>query len=908
MSKWGTSPATSLVELCFDGLLLLCFIIQAFLLGCLFAYDHLPLPANWLNQNITRQLPPGFSIEAQSYGLTLDGTLRLRNLELHLEGIEGAVFQADDAHAVFGLQWNLRQAFYFRECILLNGLLFLPAVYSPDGNDRAVLEKIALRLLPIENGLSLKSFAAQHEDIRLRGGIDWSRAGKTATTTSIRERADTLFKQLAVLLKQREKIAGLDRPTLFFKIDARVGLPIQIETSVSSRSYLNPAFKATNLRLDARMELEGQSLSSPSSITLRADTFELPGYQAQASGIRAQLDRQNWADLLNGEWPTMEVVADSLEIADLKLQTSQIQLSPQDYPDLAFSGLTSGPQGAAEFAGALNLETKAAQVRAAGNLDLRTLAPEKIMARLPRLASKSPPYYNLRVNFAEDFTLYTADLRVRVDAVEVDGISFDRIRLIGNYRDGIYSIKQCELRRGWQWLDLGFHLDTENQDYSLTLKGFAKPDDYNAILPRWWAGIFRDFDFSTIENGLGDFVIYGNIGERASGFFFGHAAAQNVRYKGVQMDTGELFVRGHGPYAEVHRLQVRSGEGFVRGDLRFASRLDEVRGPMSVRLDLDAKLPLGDMKKFFDQDIARILDDFETKALPRIQLRGAIFNNDYPEFAGLSWIDLTANCPAPLVYKGLPLESLGFELRGRPNITFLREINLGYAGGKARAEADILSGGETPAETRFRLSLKNADPELAIARIQSLKDPANQAVTEERTLEAGRLDLELHAQAPVNALTGMRGRGTFQLQDDALYAIQLFGPLSKLLQDTRLGFTSFALDEMQGTFTLKNKAIRFDPIKVNGSRSRIEARGNMELENNALAMRVSVFLFGNAGNPDSTLRQISDFISRPIPNILEFELSGTPENQTWRSLYDPRNLLPDYKNFLPDYRDFIPRF
>lgn len=907
MSKWGRSPAISLIELCFDGLLLLCFILQAFLLGCLFAYGHLPLPAYWLNQNISRQLPPGLSIKAQSYALTLDGTLRLRNLELHLEDIEGAVFLADDADAVFGLQWNLRQAFYLRECILLNGLLFIPAVYSPDGSDRAVLEKIALRLLPVEDGLSLKSFAAQHEDIRLRGGVDWSRAGKTATT-SIRERADTLFKQLAGLLKQREKIAGLDRPTLFFKIDARDDLPIQIETSVSTRSYQHPAFKATNLRLDARLELEGHSLSNPSSISLRADAIELPDYRTQASGIRARLEHQDWAVLIDGKWPAMKVVADSLEIADLKLQTSQIQLRSQAHPDLAFSGLTSGSVGAAEFSGSLNLESKAAQVRAAGNLDLRTLAPEKILAHLPRFASKSPPYYNLSVNFAEDFTLHTADLRVRVDGLEVDDISFDHIRLLGNYRDGIYSIKQCGLRRGWQWLDLGFHLDTESQDYALTLKGFAKPDDYNAILPRWWRGIFRDFDFSTIENGLGDFVIYGSIGKKASGFFFGHAAAKNVRYKGVQMDAGELFVRGHGPYAEVHRLQVRSGVGFVQGDLRFASRLDEVRGPMSVRLDLDAKLPVSDMKKIFDQDIARILDDFESKALPRIQVRGAIFNNDYPEFAGLSWIDLRANCPAPLVYKGLPLESLGFELKGRPNITYLREINLGFAGGKAQAQADILSGGETPAKTRFRISLKNADPELAIARIQSLKDPANQAVTEERTLEAGRLDLELHAQAPVNGLAGMRGRGTFQLQDDALYAIQLFGPLSKLLQDTRLGFTSFALDTMEGTFSLENKVIRFDPIEVKGPQSRIEARGNMGLENNKLDMRVSVFLFGNAGNPDSTLRQISDFIRRPIPNILEFELSGTPENQSWRSLYDPRNLLPDYKNFLPDYRDFIPLF
>ena len=57
-------------------------------------------------------------------------------------------------------------------------------------------------------------------------------------------------------------------------------------------------------------------------------------------------------------------------------------------------------------------------------------------------------------------------------------------------------------------------------------------------------------------------------------------------------------------------------------------------------------------------------------------------------------------------------------------------------------------------------------------------------------------------------------------------------------------------------------------------------------------MRVNVYLFGNVGNPASGLRKIHEIITEPIPNLLEFELTGATDEQKWRSIYDPRKLIP----------------
>lgn len=894
MSGTGKARLATVVELLFDGFLLLCFIAQTFLLGCLLIYGHLPLPTNWVSRTITEQLPEGITIRAESYALSLDGNVRVKNIQLQLDGIQQAIFTADYAHAEFGTEWGSEKFFQLKKFVLSDGNLTLPAVYSPDGEDSSILEQIALRLLPSEEGITIDSFAALHQDIRLRGSINWILDDIAREPVNVREKADLFFKQIATVLKQKPKLTGFTRPTILFSIDAGSNQAFNISSRVSSRAYEQPEVQARNLTLDAELSLTDQTLVSKSFILLEADEIELPGYNTRASYVMAKVERDDWEALLKGEWPDMEVMAEKLNIEEIELTTPSISISPQNFPDIAFQGFTSGLTGAVQFSGAVNAKTRAASIAAAGSLDLLSVAPENITNRLPAIIINEAPYYNLDANFTEGFALNQAALRARVDELEVEGLKFNHIRLRGNYTDGIYSIDKLYLRRDWQWLDLGFNLDSSTNDYALKLKGFAKPYDYNPILPRWWGGIFREFDFEQVESGLGDFVIYGNTGGKAADFFFGHATARNVAYKGVRVDEGELFVRGRGPYAEVHRLNARSGEGYARGDIHFATRLDEVRGPMSVRLDLDTKLPLSDAQKLFDENIAKILSDFQTEALPQTTLKGAIFNNSYPEFHGLSYIDLKASCPSPIRYKGIPLDYLSFDLYGRPKITYLRNIQLGYADGKAIADADILTAGEEPAETRFQATLKGANQEEAVSQLTALGKSRVHQRNDTAARSKGRLDFNLHARGPVEDPFKMNGYGSLKIENEELYAIQLFGPLSRLLQNTLLGFTSFALNQLNANFALEAGTVRLNNFVINGPRTRIEAPGIMQLDDYSLAMRVSVYLFGNAGNPDSNIRKLSDLITRPIPNLLEFELTGTPDAQNWRSLYDPRKLIPRF--------------
>ena len=137
------------------------------------------------------------------------------------------------------------------------------------------------------------------------------------------------------------------------------------------------------------------------------------------------------------------------------------------------------------------------------------------------------------------------------------------------------------------------------------------------------------------------------------------------------------------------------------------------------------------------------------------------------------------------------------------------------------------------------------------------------------------------------------GFGRFEIRNDKLGAIQLLGPLSIILQNTELSFTSFNLNSMHGDFQFKDDLVTFDPLRIDGDRTQIDTPGTLRLSDQTLNMNVEVKLFGNAGKPGSKLRKIGDLITKPITNLLQFELTGTLKDQRLRSLYDPRNLIPN---------------
>jgi len=888
-----------LLELFFDAVMLLIFMAQAFVVGCLLIYGYMPLPSEWSNQLIAQKLHPGILLRVDDFRLRTDGSLELVGIELRSADIQQALLKADAVEVE--IKWNGFNLPSAESLVLSGGTLYIPSVYSPDGYHRPILERIAFRVIPGENQWNVDRFAALHDSIRLRGTFELPRkTDDTAEIPDIDALINSFYTQAAKLSQQKERISYFLTPTIAFKLNSIDAQTKQVDLRISTRQLQHPEASAENVELRGTVRIQDGEIVPISAPRLTATRIEMPRYSFAAEGLSAEFPPEEFSGLLTGDWPHLKLAAKRITLQDFELDAPTLKVAPKAYPELSFLGATRSLNGAIDLHGQLNTQIWSGQVRARGSVDLVKLAPEAVRDKLPSIAYDTPPYYDLNLVFDEGFAINRADLKAQVNRLQVDDLTFDHINAHASYQDGIYAIEDLYLRRQKQWLDLKFSLDTASYDYRATLIGSAVPYDYNGLLPSWWASIFKDFDFSRTDYSLGDFIIYGNTQRKSSDLYYGHAEARKVSYMGVAVDEAELIVRGRGSYCELHDLNARSAQGWARGNIAFASKLDEVNGPASIRLDMEAKLTLEDAAKLFQGNVADIIADFKTESLPVIKLNGAIFSNDYPEYAGKSYFDLSAVLDQPVTFKDVPLDRLSFDLYGRSAVTHLRNVQLGYADGQATAKIDILTPPEAPNSLRYQFTLKDADQNQALRDLpqldkleDSLETPDGEK-TKKGDREPARVDIKLHGDGPTEDPFKHKGFGRFEIRNDKLGTIQLLGPLSKLLQKVQLSFTSFNLNLMRGDFSYENELVTFAPLRIDGPRTQIKTPGTLRLSDQALDMRVSVSLFGNAGNPDSNLRKIGDLITKPIPNLLELELTGTLKDQKLRSLYDPRKLIPRF--------------
>jgi len=886
----------TLLKLFFDATMLLIFTAQTVVLACLLIYGYLPIPSEWGNQIIAKKLSPGIILRVDEIRLRSNATIELVGIELRSVNIEQSLFQADAAE--LELKWRgFDKAPSAENLLLTGGTLFTPSVYSPDGYHSPILDRVAFRLVQTEGNWKVDRFAALHESIRLRGSFDLPAFKEDgAEALDINAAINTFYTQAAVLSQQKKHISYFLTPTVDFKSSNLDNNILQIELRITSRQMKHAEANAEKLQLSGIIQLTEGKLIPISAPRLTAHHLEVPRFDLTAQSLSAEFLHDDFDDLISGKCPRIKIAAKQLNIQNFKLLAPILQVDSKAYPLLSFHGSTSSLKGAIDLSGHFNAQKWSGLVHARGCLDLVTLIPEELNKRIPTIVYETPPYYDLKLDLAEGFVVNHAELEAKVQRLKIDELTFDHVNARASYANGLYVIEDLYLRRQQQWLELTYSLDTSSSDYRFSLIGSAVPQDYNSLFPSWWASIFKDIDFSRTDYSLGDFIIYGNTQRKPSDLYYGYVKASKLSYKGVALDEAKLIVRGRGSYCELHDLNARSGQGWARGDIAFAVKRDKVKGLASIRLDIEAQLALTEAAKLFKSDVATIINEFEATSLPVMRLEAAIFNKACPEYAGKSYFDLSADLDQPLTFKNVPLNHLSFNLFGRSEVTHLRDVQFGYADGQATAMIDIFMPAQASNSLRYELTLKDADQNQALRdlpQLDDIEDNLEGTKTTKPGREDARIDLNIRGQGPTEDPFKHKGFGRFEIRNDKLGTIQLLGPLSKILQNTQLSFTSFNLNNMHGDFHYEDDLVTFDPLRIDGNLTEIDAPGTLSLGDQTLNMNVEVKLFGRAVKPESKLRKISDFITKPIPNLLQFELTGTLKDQKLRSLYDPRNLIPN---------------
>ncbi|MEM7791435.1 MAG: AsmA-like C-terminal region-containing protein [Verrucomicrobiota bacterium] len=893
----GKIKLVTLLELIVDGFLLALFCLQALLAGCFLIFGTVPIPSTWANRLLDSYGPEDLSFVAESYDVSAKGLVKIRGLQIFDTSIDSPLIEA--VYTEIQLRLKPYPPFIIAEDIVLtNGAAYLPAIYAPSGERTVALEDVSFELLLQPGRLNIQSFAAIHQSVFVRGTIDLPLPKPADEAPTVKKPRTEMLKEyfsfIGNAIKQRQKYNVMQRPTLLVKAYSGENESTKIDLRLSSRELKHQEFNGRNFQVETELEYAEGRFGASLPLHTSARSIEIPRFNLSLQEVDGQLEPDQWNRLLGGDLPIFSLSAASLRDEQFEFEAPLLNLDLTQYPFVSFNGSTSGLDGAVQASGKIDLTTKSGQVAMSGNVDLLTMIPSEVAEKLPAITCVSPPHYQLSLDLNENYEIASADIAMQAREFTIGDLHFDTLAASGNMRGSNIDFNEISVERGKQRADLGLFYNHQSKDYKIALNASLVPTDYNSLLPGWWASIFKDFDFIDQTTGIGNFIIYGNGNSRVSDLVYGTATAQKMTYRGVLIDSGEIRVRGRKRYYEVDLRDIASDRGTSEGRLQFTSRNDGKRGPVSVRYEFKAALPIDSAVKLLGPGTtSEIVRSFKTNSLPKIEIKGAHFGKNYPEYSELSFFDLSGYTDKPLSFRNTPLDHLDFELYGRATGQFLRNTRFGYADGEGQLEADLLADNSA----NFKLSLIDADKAQSIRDLPQLDAVEDDLILEVVTLpenpkrESARLDLNVEMQGPLGDPYLFSGYGDLEIRDPKLGSVPLLGPLSKLLQNTWMNFTSLNLNQLKMSFTLSDNLIVFDDFEILGPQTRVTGAGTMKAKEQELDMRINVAPFGNRVPKDSTLRKVTGLVN-PIPKLLEFKLTGTLEKQRWRSLYDPRNIIP----------------
>ncbi len=902
MVKNQKSPILWFISLFIRLFLLLLLSLQCVALVCEFVYGYIPLPPKQINEYFASHPLEDLRIEAKNYQLRLDGKVEAQDLALFKEGNQKPLIKAESALLHWGMRGSER-GLRLVGCIISGGTLYQPAIYSPDGMHRPLLNNIAIDLEFEDDSVRANAICAKLDNWILRGTVDIAVNRFQTNTLEDTDLLDSFYKLASRIQKQQADHNYLTSPTLTFNLQRTTAEAAHLELHISSPEIKSEQIGSDRVSIDLSLRLQGDQvlLAEPALIT--GQNVRMPAYGVTAEEASCSIRPDEIHRLLQKQLPRIKFCAQRLMLAEYTLEYPTFEVTESSPERLEVCGSTSLYGCVSRIKATYFPEEQRSEIAASGELHpnrIIELLPASILKNLPLLDFLDALDYSAKVRLNKNEKLEYIGFTLQTNRVKAGDVHFDHIQAKGEHYKGIIKVPNLEVYRNDEYAKASIKIDTQEHTAHILANGRIQPKEYGSLLPTWWGHIFKDFTFHSKALTQANFAINSAYLRQAGTRFYGVVKLNDATYSKVPLEKATVQVNGNPLHIQLDISQVQSTEGSFAGTIDLTRRQDGIPSLLALHLDVETELSIDATRHLVGELLyKRTVGDFTFTGRPKIQLDGSsYFSGRYPEFKGKSNFSFYADSAGSLEYNHAPLEYLTLNGYSDDRVTQLRNISFGYAQGLGNGSVDITSRPGRAGFACVEVNLIEADGQSAIQNLPALDQIEDDFQTPEEARsgssaggDSGLLDAQLHACGPLDDPYRFTGEGRFSIRDRDLGTIQLLGPLSILLQGTVLGFTSFELNKMSAEFLVQDGIAEFTELLVNGPITRIEANGSMALESHALDMRVAVQLFGNSTDRNNPITRITDIIS-PLSTFLRFDLSGTLEKQRWRSIFDPRKLLP----------------
>ena len=785
--------------------------------------------------------------------------------------------------------------------------LTLPAIASPTGAPQPLLTAGEFRLSRgPENGLwrvdqasaRILSIPAAFTGTLPADSSSGARPlpGQDAMRETMRQAADA-YRRIAALPFDQIRVARVnlspERLELHAEAD-RLEFPARPESPA--------ALAGTRLeQLDLRMAVpfSGARLQiGDATLSLRAAHLVAPAFSLRADGValHAAAGDTRSADLALASVQKNDLGVPALPlVAALRLDAAASALDAE-----VFLRAGDAPWRV-RFSG--SVEDQAGSIAAAG-----PLTPALLEIARPFLPEKARPILQLTDPLAIDATaeLAPGGRPARVVARAASGravaghVPFDRAGAILIYEPDAkrFRAEDLVLVQADSRADGRYEMNTETLDYRFILGGRLRPMAIEGWFSEWWDRFWADFHFG-VRPPEAEVDIHGMWREPERTTVYVQAASGPMRLRALDLDSLALRVQVAASAFDI--LGFRATRGPHVADGSFNRLLNDRHDQWSaMSFDVRSDFPASALPALFPNEGPELIKPFALTSAPRVRLVGEALG-PASAMPGRERYDLELEVDAPLRYSGFPLDRLSLRLERRDATLRLRDIRAGFASGLAQGEA-TLDGQAADRRLSFDLKLAEADLDLVQTRwreFQATRPPqvaaspakppaATGGATKGAKPLGGRLGLALKASGPLESPFDYVGAGTASITGADLASIRMLGPLSSLLGEIGLGFTTIKLTEADARLALDRDRLRFETLRLKGPSAVVEAAGVFSLQSGGLDFKAKVRPFEQR---NGILGSTAGFVLAPLSSALEVELGGNLDEPAWIFAYGPKKLF-----------------
>lgn len=685
-----------------------------------------------------------------------------------------------------------------------------------------------------------------------------------------------------------------------------------IEQNSSLFSLINAFHASKNSHIECH--LERMDLASYSLLTkLSSESIDLYGNKLKSLEIQSQHNSNSeqsivffeaadfsnssipiQCDTIRGEFKlndqmqiaSIKLGANSSRLKDTALDAISAEIQPRGTDDFIINGMLFHEDHSLNVLTdyQIDAETNAFSIKAYINLNK---LQKGYIPELETLKIKSfyPSFVDVEIILGKKLNLLSAQGLLQIEPTTINSTSIEYLRSdfqLLNKR--LTTNNSLKINHRTSFINTNFNI--ESGDYSCSLQGANFSSDFNSILPKWWQNTFKDFSYNNDTKCLHDFSIYGSIESPDQNFLIGSVQTKNLDYKGVLVKYADLLVINKNYCTQITLKDLKTQQGKAEGTIKITKKPDGFNKPESVRTKLKSELTLKTAEKLFGSNTQKILFNFESPNTHTIDFESVFFDPHYTQHKGKSYYNLFIKRTDPILFFSRPFDQLTAKIYGRNNQHFIRSARAEFAGGQLNFEADISDTSSTDPQLRIHLNLSDCDYK------QSIKDTFQNEFTNTPIEESVPLDLDLtlKSQGSLLDFTQHNGYGNLTINGPGLGKIHLLGPFSKALDQLNISIGVFSLNHLESNFLIQKEWINVGNLEIDGEESHVFGQGRISIPDQSINFKMEVDLLKNKNLSFSKLGSLGKILN-PVAKIFNFTVTGTLQDQKWRSALDPRNLF-----------------